>query len=265
MPVRVFPRGFVTLYAVECSADEAATVEGITTDELARLAIGMQHYLEVSSEIPTLHVLCFGRATRPERVPQPLTRWIAQPFGGGVWLRELRMAIALFEDGNPVRRIVVHELVHGLVDVLSGGFEYPVAIVEGFARRAEWLLPDREGRIPLEVFSRDRNPADARVAEAQCMSIRKLLFFDAQEYWRKDMGAFFRMTELAFWLNCYLFGLSKERPLLGRILAVLRSENIRTPEGVYLWLQEASGMAEEELEDSFHGFCATGVVPRLQP
>jgi len=264
MRVRVFRRDFVKLCAVECSADEAAQVEAISTQEIAQLGRGMEFYLETKRVIPPLYVLCLGQEARLDKMPAAVKRWTADPFGGGVWLRELRTGIALFEDGNPIRRIVVHELTHALLDVLTDGFAYPLTVVEGFARRAEWLLPDCDGVIPWKEHSAGLGASGGGcVDEHHYMSIRDLLFFDPKRYWRKDMQAFFRMTELSFWLNCYLFGLSDERSSLPRILAILRQKNVRTSEGVHLWLQEVTGMGEQELESHFHSFCTTGVIPLL--
>jgi hypothetical protein len=37
--------------------------------------------------------------------------------------------------------------------------------------------------------------------------------------------------------------------------------HIRAPEGVYEWLQEVSGMSSDELEESFHQYCAGRADP----
>lgn len=264
MQVRAMPRAYATLYAIDCSPQESAQLATIGSSQLVRLGTGMQCYLEVTRPIPRVRVLCFGASSRLQKVPPVIRHWTGEPFGGGVWLRELRAALALFEGGNPIRRIVIHELAHALLDVLTDGFPYPLCIVEGFARRAEFLLPDDAGVIEWERQCTDSTVTDTGcLNDSQCMSVKELLFFDPAKYWRHDVEAFLRMTNLSFWMNVYLFKLSDQRPGLARILRELRVENVRTPEGVYGWLQQASRMQEDQLEESFHSFCTTGLLPVL--
>jgi hypothetical protein len=261
MGVCPFKRAYVKLYTVEGSPEELAEVELIDAAQILRLGTGMQHYLDVTGSLPRIRVLCFGSHADLRETPRGIRHWASCAFGGGVWLREMRAAIALFGRGNPIRRIVIHELTHALLDLLTNGFPYPIAVAEGFARRAEFLLPDHAGMIEWKRQSADRNHRGRiRLNDCQCMSIKQLLFFDAAKHWRHDMSAFRQMVDLSLWLNVYLFKLSDKRRLLGRMLPELRLQNVRTPEGVYLWLQEASGMGEQELEESFHCFCTTGVV-----
>lgn len=262
MDVRAFRRSYATLYAIDCSAEECSRLATIQTSELERLGSGIQYYLDVAGVIPRIRVLCFGVSARHENAPPAIKQWTIKPFGGGVWVRELRAALALFEGGNPIRRIVIHEVAHALLDLLTDTFPYPLAIVEGFARRGEFLLPDQAGKIEWERQSTDRIRRRAgHLSDSQCMSIKELLVFDAAKHWRQNMGAFLRMTDLSFWLNVYLFKLSKQCPVTKRILSELRLKNITTPEGVYQWLQETSGMKEAVLEASFRSFCTTERLP----
>lgn len=263
MDVRAFKRAYTRLYAIACSPEESAQVEVVDGSQIMRLGTGLQHYLDVAGPIPSVRVLCFGASAPLDRVPPVIRHWTAEPFGAGVWLPELRVAIALFEDGNPIRRIVIHELTHALLDLLTDAFPYPLAIAEGFARRAEFLLPDRTGTVEWERQSADRTrKGGEHLDDSQCMSIEDLLLFDAAKHWRQNAAAFVQMTDLSLWLNVYLFKLSVQYPLLKRVLPELRLKNIKTPEGVYSWLQEVSGMDAGALEDGFHRFCITGVVPQ---
>ena len=262
MDMRVFKRAYAKVFAVECSREELAAVEMITAAEILRLGTGMQRYVDVGGRIPRILVFCFGSSAQRQKAPPGISDWVKEPFGQGAWLREMRAAIALFGREIPIRQIVVHELTHGLLDVLTDGFPYPIALKEGFARRAEYLLPDDAGNVKWERESLDQTRGDRRYWNAgDCVSIKDLVFFDVSEHWGQNMGAFLRMTEGSFWLNAYLFKVAKAHPRLKGILGELRLNNVRTAEGVYLWLQEVSGMGEEKLEESFHRFCTTGVVP----
>lgn len=259
MAVRGFKREYASLYAVHCSALELGEVEAITTTEILRLGRGMQHYVGVSRPIPRIRVFCFGTNARLEITPRAIREWAGKPFGRGVWLQEMRAAIALFDPNEPIRQVVIHELAHGLLDVLSNDFPYPITIAEGFARRAEYLVRDSKGLTEWERVSESESQQTARhMRNEHFMTVRDLLYFDPKEYWRRDMKAFSRMTNASFWLNIFLSRVSRQSPDVGRMLSELRLSNVRTPEGVYSWLQEASGMRADRLEDKFHRFCTKG-------
>jgi len=263
MPVQELRRGYATLYAIACSPEEFTEVEQIDPSQILRLASGIQQYLEVTMRIPRVRVLCVGSRADLEQAPTGVRSWLNKPFGRGVWLRGMRTAIALFGTGRPVRMIVVHELTHALLDLLTKGFPYPIALAEGFARRAEYLLPYRNGESEWAKDSGQRAMTEQRYWDSVgLMSVRELLSFDAYMHWRRnDMRAFVVMTELSFWLNAYLFRMATKHPIAKRVLSELLSRNIRTPEGVYEWMQEVLDMRADQLEESFRCFCTTGALP----
>ena len=259
MHVCLFKRAYTRIYAVECSPEELRCVGSIGSSEIMQLARGVQEFAEVEGAIPRIVVICFGSSAELRRAPPGLRNWVSSPFGRGAWLGELRTAVALFGQGAPIRQIVVHELTHGLLDCLTGGFPYPIALAEGFARRAEYLLPDDAGRVVWQEQSARRSEAEEPYwTDGEYMSINDLLFFNVADHWRKDMTPFARMTEASFWLNAYLFRLSKKHPRVKRILAELRQKNVRSPEGVLAWLEGVTELNHAELERGFRDFCGTG-------
>ena len=261
MSVREFPRGYAVFYAVACSAEELSAIEAVDRRQIERLGTGMQHYLDTHRRIPRIRVVCLGTGTQHSLMPPGIRYWASKPFGGGIWLREMRAAVVAARDGNPIRRVVVHELAHALLDILSKGFPYPIAIQEGFARRAEYFLPDDMGDTEWKRVHSRRCVETSVWNASECMSIAELLRFDPHEHWRQGIAIFLRMTDLAFWLNMYLFRLSTWYPTAKRLLPELRRKNIRTPEGVYEWLQETLCMSADEMENGFRTFCTTGVFP----
>lgn len=261
MKVRRLKRGYVKLYAIECSERELAEVQYIETAQLMHLGREIRRLVAATRAIPRVRVLCFGRGADLSQAPRGIRHWVSAPFGTGAWMREMDTAIVLFPQHEPIWQIVVHEVSHALLDVLSGSFAYPAAIEEGFARLAEYRLPDRTGRCEWEKRSSAAAEGKRGLHESEYMSIAALLSFDSRTHWGRDLGAFAKMTHAAFWLVVYLRGLSRRCPRLKTILADLRINDITTPAGVYEWLQEASGMSADRLEEGFHRFCTTGRLP----
>ncbi len=256
MKAKRYRRGFVDLYAVDCSEEELKDVQAITETEITRLCNGIRKFLETTQKPPRMRCLCFGVNAPFDAAPPGIRDWLSSPFGRGVWISELRVCIALFGTGTTLWRILVHELVHGLLELLSGGFPYPIAIQEGFARRAEYLLPRDTDRGAAAARPGDGTQQSERfLTEDECMTIRELLQFNPREHWRMNMGAFAQMTALSYWLNVFLFGLGREFPQMRRILPELRSRNISAPDAVYQWVCGAAQMTKEELEARFLEFC----------
>jgi len=261
MEVRKLKRGYATIYAVTCSPTELAELSRIRSGEIANLAAGIQHYLDTNEELPRIRVLCFGSCAALENTPQELSQWLCNTTARGAWLRRLCTAVARFTPATPIRRIIVHELTHALLDLLTNGFPYPVAIAEGFARRAEYLLPNKRGMTEWQQQSSHQQKGHrANLTDDEFMSVRELLCFDARARWTSDRASFLGMTNVSFWLNVYLFKLSGKHPILKRILPELRLRCITTGEGVYSWLQEACSIDHAELEDGFYRFCTKGTM-----
>lgn len=221
----------------------------------------LRDYTGADTRLPYLRVLCFGRSVDYRNAPPRVARCLDPDRGYGVWIREMRAAVAILNDTMPIRNVVLHELTHGLLDLLTDGFPYPMAIQEGFARAMEYIIHDDipSGK-PNDLVDTEATRQRRHLQSAYCLTVRELLL-DPHRYWRKDSCQLERMTNLSFWLNVYLFRLAKKHPRAKRILSELLSRNIRTPEGVYEWMQEVVHMRADQLEDSFCRFCTTGAFP----
>ena len=254
-------RGYVRLYAVDCSDSQFSEICAVTVDELLRLRRALQTYTGAGSNCRRLRVLCFGGSATFARAPELLTRRLDSRLGRGVWIRGLRAAVVLFDGTIPVRRIIIHELTHAFVDLFTEGYRYPLAVEEGFARAMEYLLrPDPVPGTMVTCVGGQEWESQRYLSPSECLSVRELLF-DPKRYWDKRSGALAQMTNLSFWPNVYLAKLSHERPILRMILRELRMRGIRTPEGVYQWLLNTSGMNEHDFEKGLRQFCTTGRMP----
>lgn len=260
-------RSYTTFYAVECSNEELGALASITSSEISHLGKAMRSRLGTWARIPRLRLLCFGRRADLHKTPSGLRTIIAEPFGRGVWIRELMAAVAIFDDQVPIRRIVIHELAHALTDLLSGGFPYPLALQEGLARSAEYGVRDQTGRSEWDKIA-DTRPANDEhryLRDDQIMTINDLLTFDLRQLSQGDrISAYAKMVNLSFWLHAFLGNLVPQRAILKTMLLELRKNNLRSPEGVYRWLQEHLCMDEAELEGAFRLFCTVGAIPQLR-
>ena len=256
--------GYLRLYGVECSEHETEQLRNITGENLDRLGSAMQKYVGVGGRIPFIRALCFGRSAPLTDARIGIDSWMARPFSQGCWVSEMRSAIALFSGEISIERVLTHELVHGLLDVLSNGFPYPIAIQEGFARVAEYFLCHDSLSVNRAKDELEKTPqATSSLTDAQFMSIRDLLFFDTDKHWSsRDMLSFVRMTHMGFWMNSFCARCPPDRPILGRILRELRLGQHTNPADVYSWLQGALRMNASDLEDAFRAYCMTAKVPR---
>lgn len=264
MEISRFRRAYVRLYAGECSERELRDVAHIDASEVAHLGQAMREHLGAQRRVPRITVLCLGADVDEADLPASIRG--TRDFGRGVWLREARTAVAMLGDNVPVRRIVIHEMVHALMDVLTNGFPYLIALQEGLARSAEYGLRDVAGNREWDKVrsTRARRGCPQFINDENCMSIMEMLSFNVAECRRRNANAdYSRMVNLSFWLHAFLLKLSAQRPVLKRMLADLRRHDVRTPDGVYIWLQDAVGLDERQLEESFYAFCTAGTLPDL--
>lgn len=244
--VESFRRGFARFWAIECSAAELAEIEGINQEELISIGKFLQKRLCLQGRLPEVSILCFGRDTPIEKVPMLLRRLLKE-FYGGCWFTEIRAVVVGFGERRPIRRIVRHELTHGLLEMLTGGFRYSMAIQEGFAGYVEYELGQDTDRQHASSKRKRRS-----WKEDDVVTIKELL---ACGYEAPQNPNYHRMAYQCYWLNAYLARISKQQPELRRILQIIWRRNLQEPEAVYAWLQEASGLTPDELEDGFRRFC----------
>ncbi len=258
--VRRFRCSPVAVYAVGCSPEESDQIRTVVQSDVHRLIARIKAYTDAAGNIRPLRVLCFGRSVGLNAVPSYAARHVDRNRASGVWIRELRAAIALFSDSLSIRQIVTHELAHGLLDVMTDGFPYPMAIQEGVACAMQNIVCAGNPREDAQSGDEVSAVRSERYLDGDyCMSAKELLL-DPRGYWTCGSEQLPRMTFLSFWLNAYLARLSRAQPVLRKLPASLRADNVRTREGVYRWLLEASAMTEEEFERGFRGFCTTGEI-----
>lgn len=250
-------RAYAYLYAVNCTFDERDQVRAITKEELLRLRCGLQKKLGTASKDLRIRVLCFGASTSPKNLPSPLNQWWEHGTYGA-WMPTLHCAVARFNELCNIRRIVIHEVSHALLDLLTNGFPYPPVIEEGLARWAEYLLRDGDGVSLWNRIAKKRGACVSRyLREDECISIKRLLLLDYD-----NMHAMTRAksTDYALWLTVYLWRLSMDRPALKEVFRQLREYNMTSGEVVYQWIQDASGMNKDEIENGFRRYCMTGCL-----
>lgn len=228
--------------------------------ELFRLRAGIQEYLAVRKATPKINVLCFGSSADLKKAPPEIRSHFESAAIGGVWLSRIRCVVILFGRVKSIRKVVLHELTHAYLDLLTDGFPFPRAIAEGFARRAEYLIPDGNGET--EWRRTEHAPESTRRRtfwpDESLLSMRELISSETVEgpHWTPSDAL--RLTELSFWLNVFVFRLGHQRPILRSILRQIRERDLRAPEEVYAWIVDASGLSAEELEGRFYRFCTTG-------
>jgi hypothetical protein len=188
-------------------------------------------------------------------LPNAIRSWTQSRFGVGAWIKGIELGVVLFDDNKPVHSLVLHELTHGLLYVLTSGFPFPVSLQEGLAMRHEYLLGRSDIRL-LDAKKSDSALGDrSRIDSGVLMSIWELLTFDVDRYWKKDISAFKLMTQLSAWLDAYFLWLARNHPNLKRMLGELYRLRLYEPTQIYEWLQREVRASAQELEEGFRRFC----------
>lgn len=250
LKVESFRRGFARFYAIECSAEELAEIESITEEEIDSIGEFLRELLGVRGRIPEISILCFGRDTPMEKVPM-LLRGLLKEFFGGCWITELWAVLLGFGERCPIRRIVRHELTHGLLDILTGGFQYSMAIQEGFAGFVEHQ-PGHDADLQHGAPQGSLQGPPRYWEEADVLTIKEIL---AYRYELPLKPNYTQRAYMCYWLVAYLVKISERQPEFLRILEVIWKRNLKESEAVYAWLEETSGLTLDELEDGFRRFC----------
>jgi hypothetical protein len=207
--------------------------------------------LQVRCRTPCIYVICIGGSVREEHLPAPLSRFVGENFGVGMYMRKYQAALVRCTDRKPVLNTVAHELAHASMSVLTGGYSFGHAVEEGFAGYAEYCLMRGEKVALPEHCSRQRfwKPEDL-------LTVRELLPDCA---WKKDNPQDRRKRAyLSYWLNAYLLRISRQRRDVKALLRTLWEKRMRHHEDVYSLLLETSAMSADVFENGFACYCTTG-------
>lgn len=253
--VREFRAAFLSLYTVGCSPEEISQIESIDSAGLDKLGSSMVRCLGAHRRIPRIRALCFGASATLSILPQSLRAYVSKCYG--VWLVDFKTIVVRFGSRSQIRTILVHELAHALMDILSNEFPFPLAIKEGVACAFEhWFArePDPSRTMTPRLCNQCLGPEEY-------MTVRDLLFFDPVNEFSGDV-AHARMTRASFWLYGFVLNLAEHRPRLRVMLSELPRRGVTTPDGTYRWMQEALGWTSEQLESAFREYCTEGALPR---
>lgn len=245
--------GFIELSAAHCTSEELGYLRAINAARFLQLRTRIARLVDAAIDVPTIRVLCFGSNATHEHVPPAIRACFDPelPFNHwrqlrAFWVPSMAVVFVRFQGDMSIERVLVHELAHGLLDVLTDTFPYRPAIDEGFARCFEYALSPR--RDCSACKGEDRGSGEkGRLLDSEHISARELVFSEFSDHMWEDPLALAPFTRSAMWFNVFLRIISKHRPGVKRILAELREKNVRTPEAVYQWLQQATGMSADEL------------------
>lgn len=246
--VTVVRRSWARLYAVNCLDGEASRLRAITDEEMDRLGSILSSYLGVRRRIPSVRVLCLGLRVDRADLPAQLRHELSASCRGA-WLGSQRVAVVWCDRKGRERQVIIHELAHALLDLLTDGFLFPLVIQEGYARAIECMIP---GSAKSNSGHTQRAHPGGFVAPSDALGIEDLL----RAQW--TAGSAGKLTNLAFWLNVYLSKFPPRGQIVKRMLRELWDQDIRSPSGVYAWILAACEMSRAVAENGFREFCTTG-------
>lgn len=244
---------FLRLYAIECSRQEVAQLMCVESRDLDRLAHIARKLTGSCRRLQPVELYCFGSAAPSEKVGSVLPRFADGTLMRAAWSWESRLGALRFVEGLPVQQVILHEVAHALLDGLTDGFPYPLAILEGYADLMESMILAGEGR-GSENRRKRRGTLDGKCPAGECTSLRDLL-----QYSEATQVAAATHTSLALrasWLIGYVGYRSQD--VLRRMLRDLREDGASTPLSVYAWLAKQLRMSSEMLEQDFRSYHAGG-------
>lgn len=259
--VRRIPRGYVLLYATDCSEKEIERLEHLSIEQFQVAEEYARNLLRTDKAIGCIQVVCIGESTPLESLPIDIRRRCTCGYGPGFWLRSMRFGVASFAAGASIHQIVCHEVAHGLLDSLSSEFPYPLALEEGFTAWLQVVSAGKKRSLFYEHSTTRHQEAMGRFWEAsQCPSIYDLLTFERAGSFEQIRTQLTVLTAASLWLVCFLGKLGDPQPVTDQLWFALREQDIRSPDAVYKWLQGVTGMGHQALETKFQTYCTTGVV-----
>jgi hypothetical protein len=257
--VQVVRKAHARLYAVDCSSEELAELESIQEWTIVEAGKIVRRALSTLAPVRRLRVVCLGRAARPAGMPVEVRRFLDHG-AWGTWYPRSNTGMVRFISDERIDRPLLHELAHGVLDSLTGGFPYPYAVGEGLSRFVDASLTGKLGHNP-HLWKTGSVPRQCCWADSECMPIVELLSYRPAYPQPDDLTFQARVSIFSLWLYAYLLRLASFRPAVRRMFVDLWKKRIYTPDGVYSWLQEASGVDAGALEESFRQFCTLGVAP----
>lgn len=129
--------GIVDFYVLDPTEEECLEIVALDANMLER-ATGLIRGL-FDSEIGSnrIRIVCIGSRASMQRLPRIIRRHIAYGWEHwGCWDEITQCAYVRWHPSLPIAEVIVHELVHGIMDRHSGGFPYPSAVQEGWAQLA---------------------------------------------------------------------------------------------------------------------------------
>jgi len=150
-----------------------------------------------------------------------------------LWRAKERVVVVSLCSWLPVERVIIHELGHASLDLLSRFFPYPLGLREGYACLCErTFAANQRGPSNWGVGS---GPEGFLLPE-QVVPIEELMLRgDPGLVATTDLNVF---TRASYWLIGYLVYLGREFPRIRGILAELRKAQVTTRVGVLRWLQD---------------------------
>ena len=239
----VLRRSYVHIHAIGCSAEELAELARLDSAELDRLEHVIRRLTGSSRSVGRLTFYCLGSKRASEKVSSILGTFADGMIIGGAWSPDDKIGAFRLAAGMRVHSVVVHEATHALLDTLTGGFRYPLAISEGFAALMERMIP--------HVARPACNTTTVRGCLAtQCFLIEDLLRY--QEATEMRSACYSALSRHALWLMQYLGNLGEGKgDIVKRMLGELRQANATSASRVYEWLLVTTGKSRDALEDGF--------------
>jgi hypothetical protein len=253
-----FTRHFAVIHAIECDNDELVDVGSVRKAAVRAVERKISDLLESQLSMPLLPVWCLGQAASFDWLPERIRGTIGTDGkrGWGLWPVSPRVVVLSLCPRLPVERVIIHELAHASLDLLSGFFSYPLALREGYACLCERGFAANQAGP--NNWGRGSGP-HGFLAQEQVVPIEELMLRGYPGFIGTPELTVF--TRAAYWLIGYLTHIGRECPRVRRILAELRKERVATPAGVLRWLEDASGKSLEHMEKDFREFCTSPCHP----
>jgi hypothetical protein len=246
-------RGFLRLYAIQCSEEELDELLSINEARVGLLGAYVQYLVGVSAKVPPIRVICLGRNAKAWSIPRAIISQLDRAHG--CWLDKLRIAFVCWHEDPHIQRTVFHEAAHLLFYVLTSRLLYPRGFSDAYATWCELLA---DGSLEhVRTVHPGKGPGGS-LAPDEIVTIRELVAFTSANITTHTMATYWRVMTSGLWLFMYLRYLDPINPIPDRLLFELRINDIRTPDGVIKWLENASGQGITELEEGFRFFCTKG-------
>ena len=247
-----FSRHSAVIHAIDCDDTELAEIGSLRSDAVCAVEDLLCRLIEAESIAPRVPVWCLGGTSSFDWIDKPIRDLMGADRrpGFGMWLPSQRLVVISLRPGLPVQSVIVHELAHAVLGLLTDFFGYPPALKEGYACLCERLFA--ANWTGSKNWGRGSGP-HGYLEPSEIISIADLILCSYSKLIGPAERNRFRRASC--WLVGYLTQIGRERPSILRILAALRKEGITSPEGVLKWLEGASGKTLEQMEREFQERC----------